>query len=93
MFIIELTYKVPLEKIDAYMKAHVAYLDKYYEEGIFVTWGRKVPRTGGIIIATIENKKEAENIVKQYPFYKNKLADFRLIEFIDRKAFGVKDTL
>lgn len=89
MFIIELTYKVPLDKIDAHMKSHVAYLEKYSEAGIFVTWGRKVPRTGGIIIAKIDSKKEAEKIVKEDPFYKQKFADFRIIEFIDRKAFGV----
>jgi len=90
MFIIELTYKVPLEKIDSYMKAHVVYLDKYYEAGIFITWGRKVPRTGGIILATIDSKKEVEKIIKEDPFYKHKLADFRIIEFIDRMGISVK---
>ena len=90
MFIIELTYKVPLEKIDAHMKSHVAYLNKYNEAGIFLTWGRKVPRTGGIILATIETKKDAEKIIKEDPFYKNKLADFRIIEFIDRMGISIK---
>jgi uncharacterized protein YciI len=81
MFIIELIYKVPLEEIDARMKAHVAYLNKYYKSKNFIVSGRKIPRDGGIIIVTASSKKEIEKIIKQDPFYKNKLADFRIIEF------------
>jgi len=86
MFIIELTYKVALDKIDAEMKAHVAYLDKYYDAGIFITWGRKVPRNGGIILAKADTKIALEKIIKEDPFYKRKLADYRITEFIDRKS-------
>ena len=81
MFIIELVYKVPLEEIDAHMKAHVIYLNKYYKSKNFIVSGRKIPRDGGIIIANASTKKEIEKIIKQDPFYKNKLADFRIIEF------------
>jgi len=51
MFVIELTYKADLKEIDAHMKAHVAFLDKYYAAGNFLVSGRKVPREGGIILA------------------------------------------
>ena len=81
MFIIELNYKVELEEIDAHMKAHVIYLNKYYKAKKFVVSGRKIPRDGGIIIATASTKKEIERIIKQDPFYKYKLADFKIIEF------------
>ncbi len=81
MFIIELIYKVPLEEIDTHMKAHVAYLNKYYKAKNFIVSGRKIPREGGIIIANASTKKEIEKIIKQDPFYKHKLADFRIIEF------------
>lgn len=81
MFIIELTYKVPLEEIDAHMKQHVIYLNKYYKSKNFIVSGRKIPRDGGIIIAVASSKKEIEKIIKQDPFYKNKLAEFRIIEF------------
>ena len=81
MFIIELTYKVPLEQIDAQMKAHVIYLNKYYKTKNFIVSGRKVPREGGIIIAIASTKEAIEKIIKQDPFYKHKLADFRIIEF------------
>jgi uncharacterized protein YciI len=94
MFIIELTYKVPLEAIDAHMKAHVAYLNKYYQSKKFIVSGRKIPRDGGLIIATASDKKEIEKIIKQDPFYKNQLADFTIIEFnASQKAEDINELI
>ena len=38
MFVIELTYKADLQKIDAHMAAHVRFLKKYYASGNFLVW-------------------------------------------------------
>jgi len=81
MFVIELIYKVDLSEIDAHMKAHVAYLKKYYAAGHFLVSGRKIPRDGGIILAVGKDKQQLEAIVKEDPFCKLGLADFRIIEF------------
>ena len=81
MFVIELLYKAPLAAIDAAMTAHVAFLEKYYAAGNFVVSGRKIPRDGGIIIAVGASRAAVEAIVREDPFVKNGLADFRVIEF------------
>jgi len=81
MFVIELIYKAALTEIDAHMRAHVRFLDKYYASGNFVVSGRKIPRDGGIILAVGENRQQIEAIVKEDPFYAKGLADFRIIEF------------
>ncbi|HEY0651477.1 MAG TPA: YciI family protein [Chryseosolibacter sp.] len=81
MFVIDLTYIVPLEKLDAHMPEHMAFLKKYYAKNVFVASGRKVPRTGGIILALANSKEEIENIIKEDPFYSLKLAEFRITEF------------
>ena len=81
MFIIELLYKVPLQKIDAHMAAHVKFLNKYYAAGNFVVSGRKIPREGGIIVAVGNNRRQIEEIVAEDPFHQRGLADFRIIEF------------
>jgi len=81
MFVIELVYKVPLEEIDAHMKAHVAFLNKYYKAGNFLVSGRKIPRDGGIILARGETRDEIERIIREDPFCSRGLADFRIIEF------------
>jgi uncharacterized protein YciI len=81
MFVIELIYKAELSEIDAHMKAHMAFLKKYYAAGHFLVSGRKVPRDGGIILAVGKDKQQVEAIVKEDPFCKLGLADFRIIEF------------
>ena len=81
MFVIELIYKAELSEIDAHMKAHVSYLKKYYAAGHFLVSGRKIPRDGGIILAVGKDKQQLEAIVKEDPFCKHGLADFRIIEF------------
>ena len=81
MFVIELIYKAPLEKIDAAMRAHVAFLKKHYESGVFVVSGRKIPRDGGIIIAAGVTRPEIEAIVRADPFCARGLAEARIIEF------------
>jgi len=81
MFVIELIYKAELSQIDAHMKAHVAFLEKYYAAGNFLVSGRKIPRDGGIILAVGKDKEQLETIVKEDPFYRHGLAEFRIIEF------------
>ena len=81
MFVIELIYKADLSEIDAHMAAHVVFLKKYYAAGNFLVSGRKIPRDGGIILAVGKSRKQIEAIVEDDPFYRHKLADFRIIEF------------
>lgn len=81
MFVIELTYKVPLADIDASMAAHVRFLKKHYATGRFLVSGRKIPRDGGIIVAAGNDRDEIEAIVREDPFCARGLADFRIIQF------------
>lgn len=81
LFIIELTYKAPLSEIDQNMRAHMAFLKKHYDAGTFLMSGRKVPRDGGIIVATGKTRAEIEAIAAEDPFCERGLAEFRVIEF------------
>ena len=81
MFVIELTYKAPLADIDASMRAHVKFLNKYYAAGKFLVSGRKIPRDGGIILAVGDSRAQVEAIAREDPFYARGLADVRVIEF------------
>jgi len=93
MFVIELTYKVELAKIDEHMKAHMAFLHKYYATGTFLVSGRKIPRDGGIILALGESRVEVETIAREDPFVRGGLADFRVIEFRPSQRAKNIDTL
>jgi uncharacterized protein YciI len=81
MFVIELIYRAELTKIDACMKAHMAFLDKHYAAGTFLVSGRKIPRDGGIILAAGDSRERIEAIVREDPFVSEGLADFRIIQF------------
>jgi uncharacterized protein YciI len=63
------------------MKAHVAFLNKYYDAGNFLVSGRKIPRDGGVIIARGNDKTAIEQIMREDPFCARGLADVRIIEF------------
>ena len=91
MFIVELLYKAPLERIDAHMPEHMEFVRKYYASGHFLVSGRKVPRDGGVIVATAESRDRIEEIVREDPFHQHGLADFRIIEFrASQSAKGLK---
>jgi uncharacterized protein YciI len=82
MFIVDLKYIVPLTELDEHMDAHVKYLKKYYKKNIFVASGRKVPRTGGIILALAKDEEALKKILMEDPFYINRLADFSITHFL-----------
>jgi len=86
MFIINLTYKGDLEQVDKFLDAHIEFLDKEYEMGNFLASGRKVPRTGGIILSKVASKSDLRKILENDPFKKNDIADYELIEFIPSKT-------
>jgi len=81
MFIIELIYKASLADIDAHMKPHMRFLKTHYDAGTFLISGRKIPRDGGIIIATGPSREAIESIARQDPFVAKGLAEVRVIEF------------
>ena len=86
MFIINLNYKVELEQIDQHLEAHVEFLNEQYDLGNFLASGRKVPRTGGVILSNVKSRMDLEKIIEKDPFKQNGLADYELIEFVPSKT-------
>lgn len=86
MFIINLTYKVPLDKVDSFLKAHVKFLEEQYKLGNFLASGPKIPREGGVILALFDNKSEALVNIEKDPFYIYGIAEYELTEFQPKKT-------
>ncbi|MFE7190443.1 YciI family protein [Kitasatospora sp. NPDC057541] len=82
MFVLELTYTAPLDRIDALLPAHVEWLGRHYEAGAFLASGRKVPRDGGIILAVGEDRAAVEALVSTDPFAVEGLVEYRVTEFL-----------
>ncbi len=82
MFIVSLTYIVDLEKVDEGLPLHVDYLKNQYKKGNFIASGRKIPRTGGIILSKLDSIEKLEEVLNQDPFKVNNLAEYKIEEFI-----------
>ena len=86
MYIVSLTYTAPLAQIDDLLEEHIAYLNTMYEQGVFLASGRKIPRTGGIILATAPNEEALLRSLAQDPFYANDVASYTITEFMPTMA-------
>lgn len=85
MFIFSLTYVKPISEVERFLQDHIQFLDEHYEKRLFICSGRKVPRTGGIILCNCCNMEDAKAIMEKDPFYKEKIAEYEIIEFIPSK--------
>lgn len=81
MFVVVLTYTKPLEEVDQNMQAHMKYLRECYKKKLFITSGRRVPRTGGVILARAENKAALTQVIERDPFVARGVARYEIIEF------------
>jgi uncharacterized protein YciI len=81
MFIISLTYIKSLDEVDALLEEHVEYLNEQYRLGNFLASGRKVPRTGGVILARAVSREEIETIITLDPFHAHRVAEYEITEF------------
>ncbi len=82
MYIVNLSYIKPLDEVDALLEEHVEFLTRQYEKGIFIVSGRKVPRTGGIILVRNISLEELDSVFNEDPFMVNGIADYEVIQFI-----------
>lgn len=85
MFLFNLTYVKPLSEVERFLPEHIKFLNEYYEKHIFICSGRKVPRTGGIILCDCSDIAKAKTIMENDPFFKEKIAEYEIIEFVPSK--------
>ncbi len=64
------------------MAEHMKFLRDHYAQNALVASGRKVPRTGGIILALGSSKEEIEEIMRHDPFCIQQFASFSITEFL-----------
>lgn len=88
MFIVSLEYIKELSEVDRHMDAHVIYLQKFYMQKIFLFSGRKVPRTGGVIMANCANRQQLQKIIEQDPFHRAAVARYQITEMIPTMTAG-----
>lgn len=85
MFLLLLKYVKPVEEVDRELEGHIRYLDKYYARGKFVCSGRRNPRVGGVILCSCKDETEVLEIIREDPFYANRVAEYEILEFLPTK--------
>lgn len=86
MFVMELTYTAPLERVEPLLEAHVGWLDALYEEGVVIASGRKKPRDGGILLAVGGDRARIEKIAATDPFVAGAVCTYRITEFVANRT-------
>ncbi len=79
MFILSLTYLKPSDEADRHMELHMDWVKDGYAKGWFLASGRKVPRTGRVILAVGE-RSEIEAYVAEDPFAIHGVAQYEITE-------------
>jgi len=81
VLVLLLTYVKPLAEVDALMGDHMAWLNEHYDAGRFLVSGRRIPRTGGVIVARGEDREEIEALAASDPFVRGGVATCEVIQF------------
>lgn len=81
LWMIESTYLQPTAEIAKVTPDHRAWLDGHYRSGVFLTSGRKVDGTGGILLARADTLQQLTDIFDQDPFVKAGCAKYRYVAF------------
>lgn len=82
MFLISITYTKSAAEVDALLTAHRQYLHQHFASGVFLMSGRKVPRSGGIILADAAERAEIHAIIQEDPFFIADVATYEVTEFV-----------
>ena len=94
IYVAILTYVRPLEEIDRHVEAHIEWLRRHYADGTFLLSGRRVPRTGGVIVTRGESFEAVEALLKTDPFQQHGLATVDIIPLqVAMAADGLKEML
>lgn len=81
MFIVLLTYKLPLAEVERHLAAHREYLDRQYAAGTFLCSGPQNPRTAASFFAALRTVLRSRTLTAEDPFRIHGVADYEIIEF------------
>ncbi|MFC0627648.1 YciI family protein [Kribbella deserti] len=86
MFVLELTYPATrdegfIERRDAMIGEHIAWLKTHFEAGTFIASGRKEPRDGGIILAVGNDRVAMNELAGTDPFAIAGICTYRVTQF------------
>jgi len=85
MFLLLSRYLKPAEEVDRYIPEHRAFLDRYYDSGLFIVSGPQEPRAGGAIVTADAPRETIEAALAEDPFVREGISEYQIIEFTATK--------
>lgn len=79
-FVLISRYTAPRERIEELVPEHRVYLERHFASGLFVASGRRVPWTGGVIVAR-GTRADVETAVMEDPFTREGVAETEIVQF------------
>lgn len=79
-FLLISRYTAPRERIEELVPAHREYLQEQFARGLFVVSGRRVPWTGGVILAR-GTREQVDAAVAADPFTRAGVAETEIVAF------------
>ena len=86
MFIVLLRFGDGKSRASELMQAHNAWIQRGFDEGVFVLVGSLQPRLGGIIVAERTTRAELEERVRADPFVAHDVVQVELLEVAPSRA-------
>lgn len=81
LWIIESTYLKSGDELAAITPQHREWLDQHYRSGVFLTSGRKLDSSGGVLVAIADSEQQLHDIFKHDPFVVNDCAHYKYTPF------------
>lgn len=81
MFLLLSRYLKPVEEIDRVLTEHRAFLDRYYNSGVFIVSGPQEPRVGGVIITADVPRSVIDAALAEDPFVREGISEYEILEF------------
>ena len=86
MYLMISKYSVPIEQVDQYRDAHLAFLDGLEERGLVVTAGRQTPPKGGVVVLNVDDEATAYELMKDDPYVLAKVGEYVATGFIPSRG-------
>lgn len=85
MFLLLSRYLKPTEEVDRFIPEHRAFLDRYYDSGLFIVSGPQEPRVGGVIVTVDAPREAIDAALAEDPFVRERISEYEIIEFTATK--------
>ncbi|MDA7423443.1 YciI family protein [Thalassococcus lentus] len=68
LFAVDIHYDWPFDRIEPLIDDHMVFIKQGFDDGTFLVAGPKVPRNGGMILASAPSREALEQRMAQDPF-------------------------